>query len=221
MNTIRITLITAIAALALGVVSAMASPATMNTSALVFAGPDSSSGPVNKVGPGQSVDLLGCSGGWCQITLDGITGYVPQSTVSTGARVPPQPQQPQPQPQPQQPGNDPGFSFDFNFGNDNPGPFPPQHQPRPPRPPVERQSGACFYSSTNFRGSSFCLERGQNYDYLPGNWDNAIRSVEVFGRARVDLCRDEDLEGACVTLRSSQGRLPSQLDRRASSLDVY
>jgi len=215
MKTIRTAVITAVAALAMGVVSAMAAPATTNTSVLVFAGPDSNSGLVNKLGSGQSVDLLGCSGGWCQITQGGITGYVAQGSISAGG-----PPAPQPQPAPQL-GNDPGFSFDFNFGNGNPGPFPPQHTPRPPRPPVERQSGACFYSNTNFRGDSFCLPRGETHEYLPDDWDNTIRSVEVFGRARVDLCRDEDLEGACVTLRSSQSRLPSQLDRRASSLDVY
>ncbi|HTM77991.1 MAG TPA: peptidase inhibitor family I36 protein [Devosia sp.] len=94
-------------------------------------------------------------------------------------------------------------------------------RPRPPRPQPPQQSEACFYSNTDFRGASFCVGRGESYDYLPGNWDNRIRSVEIFGRARVDLCRDENLEGACVTLRSSQSRLPNQLDRRGSSLEVY
>jgi hypothetical protein len=117
--------------------------------------------------------------------------------------------------------NGPSFNFDFGFGNDNPGPFPPQQPPRPPRPQPSQRAQACFYSATNFRGDSFCVNRGESYAYLPDDWDNEIRSVEIFGRARVDLCRDEDMEGACATLRSSQSRLPNQIDRRVSSLEVY
>jgi hypothetical protein len=117
--------------------------------------------------------------------------------------------------------NGPSFNFDFGFGNDNPGPFPPQQPPRPPRPQPSQRAQACFYSATNFRGDSFCVDRGQCYADLPDVWDDKIRSVEIFGRARVDLCRDEDMEGACATLRSSQSRLPNQIDRRVSSLEVY
>lgn len=221
MPTLRTILATAVAAIALAATApaAFAAPGVVTQYSVLYAGPDANSAGVGKVGGNMSVDIIGCSGGWCQINAQGAVGYVPQSVVAEAPPAPPP--QPQPQPPAPQPGFDPGFNFDFNFGNGNPGPFPPQHPPRPPRPPVERQSGACFYSSTNFRGDSFCLQRGQSYDYLPGDWDDTIRSVEVFGRARVDLCRDEELDGACVTLRSSQSRLPSQLDRRASSLEVY
>ena len=204
-------------------VPAFATPGTMRVSANMFAQPDTSTIPVATLGAGQPVDVAGCNSSWCQVSAGGASGWVSKNAITFQGILQPRNlgDGPAPQPQPPRPprpgNNDPGFSFDFNFGNGNPGPFPPQ-RPRPPRP---QQSQACFYSSTNFRGDSFCVGRGESYDYLPGDWDDRIRSVEVFGRARVDLCRDEDLEGACVTLRDSQSRLPRQLDRRASSLEVY
>lgn len=206
---------TAFAAVSLALTSvAFAAPGIVQRGAPVYSGPGNGV-VVGQIERGTPVDVGACQANYCQVNSGSVSGWVEQYLV-TGTSPAPQAVQ-----SGQQPDNIPGFNFDFNFGNGNgngnPGPFP----PRPPRPPVERQSGACFYASTNFRGPSFCVDRGDGYDYLPGNWDNAIRSVEVFGRARVDLCRDEDLDGACVTLRSSQSRLPSQLDRRASSLDVY
>lgn len=119
-------------------------------------------------------------------------------------------------------GNGGGFNFDFGFGNQPQYPEP-QRPPRPqrPQPPVYEDAQACFYSNTNFRGDSFCVDQGDNFDDLPRSWDDRIRSVEVFGGARVDLCTDEGLSGACASVRTSQSRLPRQLDRDASSLEVY
>lgn len=121
---------------------------------------------------------------------------------------------------------DPNFSFEFSFGNPPPRPLPPRdHYPAPPPrpvtpPPVYRDSGACFYSERNFRGDSFCLDRGDSYDRLPRNLGR-IRSVEVFGRARVELCSDSGFYGTCATLRSDASRMPPALDRRVSSVEVY
>jgi hypothetical protein len=116
---------------------------------------------------------------------------------------------PLPQPQP-----NPGWPWPNN-------PWPQPQPPRPqPQPPVIDDAGACFYSERNFRGSSFCLDEGESFTRLR-NWDNAIRSVEVFGGARVDLCSDSNYRGDCVTLRRDTSRLPGQLDRKASSVDVY
>lgn len=99
-------------------------------------------------------------------------------------------------------------------------PWPQPQPPRPPQPPVYQDAGACFYSERNFRGASFCVDAGDSYTRLR-NWDKAIRSVQVFGRVSVDLCTDYNFYGNCVTLRRDTGRLPAQLDRRASSLEVY
>ena len=99
-------------------------------------------------------------------------------------------------------------------------PWPQPQPPRPPQPPIYQNAGACFFSERNFRGASFCVDAGDSYSRLR-NWDKAIRSVQVFGRASVDLCTDYNFYGNCVTVRRDTGRLPAQLDRRASSLEVY
>ena len=100
-----------------------------------------------------------------------------------------------------------------------PSPVFPWPQPQP-QPPIYQDSGACFFSERNFRGASFCVQPGDSYNRLR-NWDNSIRSVQVFGRITVDLCTDANFYGNCVSLRSNTSRLPSALDRRASSLEVY
>ncbi|MET3898342.1 hypothetical protein ABIB57_002291 [Devosia sp. UYZn731] len=197
----------------------------------VLSVPNSGAALVATYGASTPINVVGCNGVWCKVSDGNTTGWIGRdSIIFKGIFKPPTialdgaPQAPQPSNNGNNGGfggNGPNFNFDFGFGNDNPGPFPPQQQPRPPRPQPSQRAQACFYSSTNFRGDSFCVDIGQSYAYLPDDWDNEIRSVEIFGRARVDLCRDEDMEGACATLRSSQSRLPSQIDRRVSSLEVY
>ena len=81
-------------------------------------------------------------------------------------------------------------------------------------------AGACFFSERDFRGSSFCLDEGETLDRLR-TWNDSIRSVQVFGGANVDICSDQNLYGTCATLRRDAGRLPFELDRDVSSIDVY
>lgn len=196
----------------MGAASAFAAPAQITYDTTLMSGPDKSAAAVGRLGAGARVDLGACSGYWCQVTVGGTSGWVPSDAVSQ-IDVSPQPQplpQPQPQPQPQP------------WPLPHPQPWPQPHpQPWPqPQPPVYEDAGACFYSERNFGGSSFCLEEGDSYNRLQ-NWNDRIRSVEVFGGAHVDLCTDRNLYGSCLTLTSDARRLPSQLDRKASSLEVY
>ncbi len=117
---------------------------------------------------------------------------------------------PGPGPRPPMPpgGGGPGFSFDFNFGT-------------PSRPPAQPRDGACFFERTNYRGNSFCIARGDSYDRLPRDWDNAVRSVRVYGRAEVEVCTDRNFRGRCGTLTRSTTALPERYDRSISSIDVY
>jgi len=207
---------------------AFATPGVTSQSADVYA-QAGGNGSIGSIGGGTSINVEGCSGDWCKITDGNISGWIAKGAISFKGIIPPPrigndvgSQSPQPSG-----GNNnnsgSGFDFNFDFGNNNPGPFPQpddNYDPRPPRP-QHQQAQACFYSGTNFRGDSFCVMSGDSFEYLPEEWDNEIRSVEVTGRARVDLCRDENYEGACATIRSSQSRLPSQIDRRVSSLEVY
>ena len=66
-----------------------------------------------------------------------------------------------------------------------------------------------------------CIDQGDGTDRLSRDWDNRIRSVEVYGDVEVDLCTDDALYGECITIRSGQGRLPYSLDGNVSSVSVY
>lgn len=191
--------------LAVTVASAFADVGTTPGSTTVYQDRSTTSAVIGTLPRGTAVEGQCYRDTWCQITGGGISGWAQNLTLN---RV--SPQQPQPVPLPQ-PVPNPGW------------PWPPRPQPQPPRPtppPIFQDAGACFFSERSFRGQSFCVDEGDSYSRLR-NWDNLIRSVQVFGGARVDLCSDSNLRGDCVTIRSDASRLPTQLDRRASSLDVY
>lgn len=207
MKSIRIGIIAAATALLVGTLGALAAPYNTTQRVDVYSGPNSGQ-ITGAVGADQRVDVSTCQQGWCKIQgARGLTGWVAQQFLVEVPIQQPQPQDPWP-------------------GAQNPWPWPqrphpwPQPQPPRPQPPIYEQAGACFYSERNFRGSSFCLDEGESLNSFR-TWDNRIRSVEVFGGARVDLCSDRNLYGNCITLRSDSSRLPRQLDRRASSVDVY
>lgn len=213
------------------IATAMAAPAVTTGSANVRQGGSTSAPVITSLPGGASVDATCYDQGWCQVSgtgiYRGVSGWISGSLIAfTDAQRPPapgpgpQPPAPGPGPQPQPPGpgtgggnSGPGFSFDFNWGTP---------QPQWPRPqPGYQQAGACFFSERNFRGSSFCLSVGDSYERMPRGWNDVVRSVQVYGRARVDLCSDTGFYGNCVTVRSDQSRLPSGIDRRISSVDVY
>jgi hypothetical protein len=207
-----------------GVATAFAAPAVVTGNANVRQGASTSAQVLTTLPGGATVDANCYDQGWCMINgtgnFRGVSGWISQSLIAfTDGSVAPQPPQPPrpgpgPQPQPPRPGGNnnsgPGFSFDFNFGT-----------PSQTRPQPNRQAGACFFTERNFRGNSFCVDRGQEYARMPRGWNDVIRSVQVFGRAQVDLCSDNGFYGNCVTVRSDQSRLPSGIDRRVSSIDVY
>src|SRR3954447_116448 len=49
------------------------------------------------------------------------------------------------------------------------------------------RDGACFYTGSNFGGESFCMASGQSANAVPSNFNDRIRSIRVFGRARVQF----------------------------------
>ncbi|WP_127753695.1 MULTISPECIES: SH3 domain-containing protein [unclassified Devosia] len=215
MKSVRLGLITTFAAVLAGTIAAAAAPASVSTNVNVRSGPSTQHPVVGSLFANNTVDVGQCSAGWCQISAGHVAGWVSSDFVVIGRQA-------QAQVAPRGNGfGEPGFDLEFNFGG--PGrPFPPP-PPAPPAPPVydDEEAGACFYTRPDFRGEQFCVTEGETYDYLPGLWDDSFRSVEIYGGARVDVCRDEELSGACATLRRDTARLPRELDRRISSLDVY
>lgn len=209
-------LVAALALLAATVLPALADVGTTIATTTVYADRNTSFGVVGTLPSGTYIEGSCYRDNWCQISGGGISGWVIADTVGMNSVAQPQPQ---PQPQPQQPSQ----AWPWPQQPTPVFPWPQPEQPRPPRPqpqPIYEDAGACFFSERNFRGSSFCVDEGDSYSRLR-NWNDMIRSVQVFGGARVDLCSDPGLYGNCVTLRSDKPRLPSALDRRASSLDVY
>lgn len=208
-----------------GVATAMAAPAVTTGSANVRQGASTTAPVLTSLPGGATIDANCYDQGWCTINgtgiYSGVSGWVSASLIAfTDGSIAPRPPAPGPGPQPQPPrpggnsgggNNGPGFSFDFNWGT-----------PQPQRPQQGyQQAGACFFSERNFRGSSFCVSVGDSYSRMPRGWNDVVRSVQVYGRARVDLCSDNGFYGNCVTVRSDQSRLPSGIDRRVSSVDVY
>jgi hypothetical protein len=208
MKSICLGLVASVSLLA-SAVSAFAAPATVTAHVNVRSGPGVEYRAVGSVPRNTVVDLGQCRGEWCQISSYGLSGWV-SSQYLVDAPLP----SPQPQPQPQPGWEQPNWP--------NPGPDRPRPQPpRPPAPaPEPDEAGACFYAERNFGGASFCLDQGEELARFR-TWDNRIRSVEIFGGAKVDLCSDRNLYGACITLRRDTRRLPPDMDRRASSVEVY
>ncbi len=210
MKPLRLGIFSALMLLA-GAAVAMAQQTVVTTvNADTYNGPSGDSGYVTTIPANTSVVLDHCQNNFCLVQYGRGSVWIPQqylTQVPPGQAAPPPPQAPQ-QPQPPV----------------NPWPWPqpqPQPHPQPQPPPVyDDSAGACFYSERNFRGSSFCVDEGDSYSRLR-NWDNKIRSVEVFGGARVDLCTDSNYRGSCVTLRRDASRLPAEIDRKTSSVDVY
>jgi hypothetical protein len=201
MKSLRLAVFSALALLAGTAVSMGQQTVTITADINAYKGPSTGSEFAGTVRANTPVQLDHCESNFCLVYYGSAAIWVEQQYVAQGPAPQPQPQ-PQPQPLP------------------NPGwPWPPQ--PPQPEPPIfDDEAGACFYSERNFGGSSFCVDEGEGYSRLR-NWDNRIRSVEVFGGARVDLCTDSNYRGSCVTLRRDTSRLPSQIDRKTSSIDVY
>lgn len=212
MKPFRLGLLSAAIFLATSVVAMAQAVTSADVSA--YNGPSVDSGYVTTVPVNTPVTVERCENSFCMVYYGRSPVWIGQQYIVEMA-PPPRPPQPQPQPQPQPPLPQPPV---------NPGWPWPQPHPQPPRPPlppvIDDEAGACFYTERNFRGSSLCVEEGDSYSRLR-NWDNKIRSVEVFGGARVDLCTDSNYRGSCVTLRRDASRLPPEIDRKTSSIDVY
>lgn len=226
MNKFRVALATVIAGAAMlaSAVATLAAPGLITSNVNVRTGPGANYAVVGTLRTGTGVDVTQCTGGWCYVSAGDARGWVSANYVG---------KPPQPAPTPPAP-TEPSINFGIQIGPDgkpsvNFGVNQPQpQQPRPPRPqplplpePVDDTAQACFYSGTNFTGSSFCVEEGQTVRALRPNWNDRIRSVELLNGATVDICAERNLAGICQTLTRDRSRLAPQLDRDISSLEVY
>ncbi len=133
--------------------------AVATTNLNVRSGPGPNNPVVHVLQRGEEVDILRCSNGWCLVESRGPTGWATRNYLRDIIQT-------------------------------GPGPRPPVVQPPVIRPPVQPpvgQSNVCFYDQPNFRGRSFCAWPGDSEARL-GSWGDRIMSVEVNGRAAVDVC---------------------------------
>ena len=95
----------------------------------------------------------------------------------------------------------------------------------PGRPPVwgnptMPREGACFYRDANFRGQSFCLERGASYPTLPPGFNDRISSVRI-RRSNVMIFSDRDFGGRSRRLTSDMANLRGSWSDTVSSLRLF
>jgi hypothetical protein len=86
--------------------------------------------------------------------------------------------------------------------------------------PAPRE-GACFYRDANYRGESFCVPRGAHYASMPRDFNNAIRSVRVFGGAEVRVFTERDYHGRSGEVRHDVGDLHGTWRDSIESLRVW
>jgi hypothetical protein len=169
----------------------------------------STSSPQAGVMPRGSIGEGQCDAGWCFVDMpQGVDGWVNASTLDN-------PPTHDPALERQQAPGGGGFAFpDFNFDfNVNPA-------PQPPPDDFEDEAGVCFYDRAGFAGRSFCAGAGDYADRL-GSWEDRISSIEVFGGAEVELCSGQGMGGSCAVFGRDTSRLPSRLNDRISSFEIY
>jgi Bacterial SH3 domain len=132
---------------------------------------------------GEEVDIVDCQGSWCYIKHPGPDGWVKSTYLEYDDSYDPDPfPEPEPDPEP--------------FPEPEPDPF--------PEPDV---SQVCFFSSSNFNGSSFCTVAGDYDDNMVGQWNDNIGSITVDGGANVFVCVDAYFGPDCATYYSDESSL--------------
>ena len=203
MNTARLTVVTASAALVLlsTAASAFAVSAFATTAANVRSGPGTGYAVVDALATGEEVDVEGCNGSWCKIQHVGPDGWVSKSLLAAGGY-----DAPAPTPVPATP--DLPFNFGVTVGPGGPafsfgigdGPLP---------APIPVSAEVCFYKSSHFNGAQFCVSPGDDDASLPGGWNDSISSIRVSGGAEVTVCTDFWYGGACTTYHHDKANLGS------------
>ena len=190
---------------------ASAAPAVATSALNVRSGPGTSFRVIDTLRPGEQVDVGGCRSGWCYLTdEDGfVSSAYRRRGSSSGATI------------------EPNFNLSFNFpqgsislgtGGVSIG-VGPGRPDRPPRPPSGSMPGdVCFYSSTDYEGSRFCMDQGELTPYVGPQWNNRISSIRNPDGFTVLVCDDAGYDD-CRTYRTSARSLGS-FDNAISSIRI-
>jgi uncharacterized protein YraI len=170
-------------------------PAYAGTEAFATATVNVRSGPgtgyrvVDALRPGEAVEIRNCSGNWCHVIKSGPDGWVAKSYLGTAAK--------------QRVRRTPNvnFSIEIGFGN-NRGRF--------------ARGEVCFYEHFNYKGDSFCVESGEQANWVGDSWNDRISSVKVKGGAAVRVFEHANYAGAAATVRRSVPKLNNFNDQISS-----
>ncbi|KRA50182.1 SH3 domain-containing protein [Devosia sp. Root635] len=200
MNAKHITALSSGAAIVLlSTAAAFAQPGVATGAVNVRTGPGTSYSKVGTLSTGELVDVKDCQGSWCFVDRNaGTDGWVSANYLKPAAA--------QPAPAPSEP------EIPFNFGV-TVGPGGPSFSfgigDAPPPPPAPATPKVCFFKSTNFAGSKFCVSPGDSNSHLAGGWNDSISSVSVEGGAQVTVCKNFGYGGSCATIINSKPSLSS------------
>ncbi len=91
--------------------------------------------------------------------------------------------------------------------------------------PIITHGGAgevCFFSGTNFTGTSSCFSGSQSIDDLAVlNLDNNFASVQLNGRTSISVCRDRFFKSYCERIVRSEPALTTYLRGNVSSIRIH
>jgi hypothetical protein len=83
------------------------------------------------------------------------------------------------------------------------------------------REGACFYKDSDFHGEYFCAGVGDTFASVPGDMNDKISSIRVFGRVEVTVYRDVQFNGGSSKFGGSIKNLKDEgWNDRISSLRV-
>jgi len=77
---------------------------------------------------------------------------------------------------------------------------------------------ACLYQDFDFNGASRCIDSGEQFAELGGDWNDAISSIRVGARAEVQICEDWNFNGDCQRVVESRARLSGDWNDAISSV---
>jgi hypothetical protein len=113
-------------------------------------------------------------------------------------------------------------SFRVTGGRPNEGPF--GREPERPndvrRNGGEPRDGACFYRDAGFRGDRFCMNAGERLRNVEDRFNDAISSIQIFGRGRAVVHEHENFGGARRTITGDVSNLGGDFNDRISSIEV-
>jgi uncharacterized protein YraI len=198
--------IAATAALVLLPTVASAAPAVATSFVNVRERPSTTAAVVNTLNAGEAIDVQECEGSWCYVAASGNDGWVARRFIGTNA---------------------PGGSIQFGITGPNGNTIqfgvnaPPVNNPVPPPEPPDvdepdfASGEACFFSRSQYRGTSFCIEAGERISDL-GDWDGDISSIDNPDELDVTVCTRTRYRGDCRTYTTSARSLGSFDDSIAS-----